>query len=358
MDDSNAAVPGGGTLMDMWAATQKTIQETWKSMLEKTCSVFTGSQGDEKPQVDALLDQWRQQYQATMGRLASFTGSEAARGVIERIMASADLYAKLLIAWVEAVMRMAHLPEGERRKALSELWMKTQIDLWNDMLRMTVVPPLLSPLGASGHIFESYRQMLSSLYGTALPAIPPFAGAGQSQGNDFYSSWKSAYDETIGKIIRIPPVGPSRESLEKFTRSVDAFFKLYGSTIDFYQKFQQPTIEALEKVAAKAGELSAGKGGPEGFREFFNLVIDVFEARFNTLFKSPAFLHALDVNLSNWLEFKKRSDELIEAMISSLPIPSRSEMNDLYKEIYRMRKQIKQLQAQVEALSEKRTFAE
>ena len=43
-------------------------------------------------------------------------------------------------------------------------------------------------------------------------------------------------------------------------------------------------------------------------------------------------------------EFKAKRDEIIQDFLSDLPIPSDKEMNELYKEIYRLKKRVRDLE--------------
>ena len=61
--------------------------------------------------------------------------------------------------------------------------------------------------------------------------------------------------------------------------------------------------------------------------------IQILERDYNDFFKSPDYLMVLAKTLGAMADFKSKRDEMIQDMLTDLPIPSDKEMNELYKEI-------------------------
>ncbi|MDQ7779449.1 MAG: poly(R)-hydroxyalkanoic acid synthase subunit PhaE, partial [Planctomycetota bacterium] len=224
MEEKQAGAPQAVNWIGIWAEAQKSIQSAWQGMVAHTNAALLGSgPATDKGGVDGMLSEWRQIYSRTLSNLSGFGGEATSRGVVERLMGSIDLYMKLVASWVEMAMKMAGRPDSEKGAAFSELWTSTQRNLCNDILHMTVLSPGLSPLAMGGNFLDTYRAAMGQFMNPMQTLNPGFsfgnpgAGLPQALTGDFYHSWTKAYEDTIGKIARIPPVGPTRESAEKLT---------------------------------------------------------------------------------------------------------------------------------------------
>jgi predicted O-linked N-acetylglucosamine transferase (SPINDLY family) len=105
----------------------------------------------------------------------------------------------------------------------------------------------------------------------------------------------------------------------------------------------QAVIKALaEKV--EAGEKF------EKFDDFFALWINVNEKVFYKLFQSKEFNERRNAMTAAGFNARKLYNEIIESQLADLPVARRSEMNEVYKIIYDLRKQVKNLQSQIQDL--------
>jgi polyhydroxyalkanoate synthesis regulator phasin len=66
-----------------------------------------------------------------------------------------------------------------------------------------------------------------------------------------------------------------------------------------------------------------------------------------TLFQSPEYIRTLNKTLDTMSEFSKAKKEILQDFLNMLPVPTHKEMDELYKEIYLLKKRIKELEKKI-----------
>jgi polyhydroxyalkanoate synthase subunit PhaE len=154
--------------------------------------------------------------------------------------------------------------------------------------------------------------------------------------------WQSASAQTLDRLTQFPPLGLHRGSALKLMQAFDAWAKLYPTSLAYQKVLIEIQIHAIEELiqtmAAKAeqGELLDWLQ----MQQLWGSIVDrVFEAAFATednLRVQGSFLNA--VNRS-----KLCQQELIEVWLNWINLPTRSEIDEVHKNIYELRKEVKRL---------------
>ena len=63
-----------------------------------------------------------------------------------------------------------------------------------------------------------------------------------------------------------------------------------------------------------------------------------------TLFQSSEYTQSLNKTLNAMSEFSAVKKEILQDFLNMLPVPTHKEMDELYKEIYLLKKRIKELE--------------
>lgn len=160
----------------------------------------------------------------------------------------------------------------------------------------------------------------------------------------------TAFENTAGKLFSVPAVGKDREKMELFSQCAKAFSDYAASNIE-YQKLMQTTgSEAMHNVVKTlAAKVQAGEKF-EKFDEFFALWIDINEQTFNKLFQTKAFSQKRNAMTEAGFKARKLYNQVLENQLADFPIARRSEMDEVYKTIYDLRKEVKSLKSELEAL--------
>lgn len=158
-----------------------------------------------------------------------------------------------------------------------------------------------------------------------------------------FNAWKELYEKEIQPFLNVPQLGLARSYQERVNETLDRFnlyqVQLAGLLRMLYLPLEKSARVMEEKLEehAREGKLS------ENFKEYYEMWIKVLEGHYMTLFKSPEYLEAFSNTLSANENFKLAQHNMMADMLQSLPIPTHKEMDDLYKEIYLLKKTVKEM---------------
>lgn len=161
-----------------------------------------------------------------------------------------------------------------------------------------------------------------------------------------YHSLFNAFDNTFGKIFHIPPVGKDREKIELILTTLDDFAVYFAKSTEYQHTMYVTGMAALEKVITTVTEkVNRGENIKE-FEEFFDLWVDINEKTYYDLFQSQEFSKMQGDLLETALRLRQHNFKLMELYLYDFPIALRSEMDDLYKTIYELKKKVRSLEKQ------------
>jgi hypothetical protein len=106
-------------------------------------------------------------------------------------------------------------------------------------------------------------------------------------------------------------------------------------------------LAAFEKVIATVAEKISSGEEIEGFDQFFDLWVDVNEKTYHALFQTEDFSKMQGELLESSVNARKHFFKLTELYLYDFPVALRSEMDDVYKTIYELKKKVNSLEKQL-----------
>ena len=86
---------------------------------------------------------------------------------------------------------------------------------------------------------------------------------------------------------------------------------------------------------------------PEDFKEYYKRWLKILEGHYMTLFQSAEYIRTLTHTLHALEDFTLAKQELLSEAMAALGLPTRREMDDLYREIYLLKKSMKVLAQEI-----------
>jgi len=145
-------------------------------------------------------------------------------------------------------------------------------------------------------------------------------------------------------------VAQELEQLERQTHSVAA-----AAYADDFLDADERTPEVAPAAqgwaaAPKAAMAMAGVGGmgreenpPEDFKEYYKGWLKILEGHYMTLFQSAEYARTLVHSLTALQDFTVAKDALMAEAMEALSLPSRRDLDDLYREMYVLKKSLKEM---------------
>jgi hypothetical protein len=276
----------------------------------------------------------------------------------------AELFGAIGRFWLRAVQETATKgplawQEGfsqERLEELRRLWSQ-QLGRVADQVAIYPMGPAVSGyLGGATHLADLGGQLWVRLLGPWSESLRELTSTWQKavQGDPeafraFVKTWKETYDRTHGRLLQAPLLGYSREPAERITRSLDAFVDYLATVQEFTAVLDRVGRTAIGRFSGRATELAAD-GTIPGHKRLYRLYIDTFEESFLEVFQSREYSRLQSQMVSAGLRFKQRLDQALEDLLAALPVPTDSEMRELYEAFYELRKTVKNQRGQIAAL--------
>jgi gas vesicle protein len=201
---------------------------------------------------------------------------------------------------------------------------------------------------------DLYQQSVRSWTEAAQSGAERLAKEGAIEGaispDSMMKQMQSVYallDTAAGKLISIPALGKDRENLELLARCSKSMSEFVARSIEYQQMMQETGAEAMQATVKGVSKKVKAREKFEDFDDFFSLWIDTSEKSFNKLFRSKVFSQRRNAMTDAGFNTRKLYNQIIENNLADLPVARRSEMDEIYKIIYDLRKKVKKLEAQV-----------
>jgi class III poly(R)-hydroxyalkanoic acid synthase PhaE subunit len=172
---------------------------------------------------------------------------------------------------------------------------------------------------------------------------------------EFFDFWLKTYQSTFGRLVEMPALGPAREKFEKQIKGFSDFVNLSTAWMESNTDLQIVFMEAMHKVREKTAAEMTGDINPEQYKDFYKIWMETYSETFHEFLKSGHFANDLGKFMSRFMEFQKYNREMLEEnYMKPMNLPTKTEIDEINKELYSLRKTVKELSSQVKELSRKK----
>lgn len=168
---------------------------------------------------------------------------------------------------------------------------------------------------------------------------------------EVYEEWRKAYEESFGRLLRAPVMGYYRETMEKYTKTMDSLNEFGIVLSEFYASLQGAGAMGFRKLQERLAAMQEeGKGEPVSFRELYRLWWQTNEDIYVELFRTEEFARLLGQLVDKGMQFRAAFRAYVEEASKELPFPNRTEMDYLYKTVDRLKREVRSLKKEMREL--------
>lgn len=160
----------------------------------------------------------------------------------------------------------------------------------------------------------------------------------------FFADWQRFYEQELSQYLKIPQLGLTRFHQEKFNQLLDKYNLMQSVLGEFMAALFGPVEKSFKVMQNKYLELAESNELSDDAKDYYQMWIKILEKDYNEFFRSPEYIEVLSKTMKIIAEFKAVRDEIIQDALAQFPIPTENEMNELYKEIYRLKKRVRDLE--------------
>jgi polyhydroxyalkanoate synthase subunit PhaE len=190
--------------------------------------------------------------------------------------------------------------------------------------------------------FLTFQKHLPEKAGKIGVGADPYALDNLAQ--DSLKAWTTLYEEEFQRYFNIPQLGLNRFYQERINQAIDKYNIFATSLSEFLQILQMPFEKTTQDMNEKIEELTKSGALPEDSREYYRMWVKTLEGHFMNLFHSSQYIEAMGNAMAAYDDYLGARNGIIQDMLQSFPIPTNREMNELYKEIYLLKKKVRKLE--------------
>jgi len=333
-------------MMKTWGDAQKRLWSGWMDWMQTATGGSTGSGFDPTQFFRMGVDTWSGLKEGPTQRLAGNIF-----GTPEVMSRSMNL---LMKAWQTVAPKIeAGKPWQPDLQKLLDEWRKEVAEMPK---RTASAASDFAQLSKS--LFERWTPMTApwmSMISQATSAHPGEAflsgTAGLNQLAGFQEMFRGPFPQlTLGEL---PRATVAREKMGKMLKVADALKdlndaqKLYQKTLsEGLAESVEKTIEHLAKLADKGEKVTSPR---DLMRTWYSIADRTLMQKFNT----PDFLVIQDKLTDALMAHKKVQREALEVVYNQMEIPTRSEIDEAYKDIHALKREVRALRRAVKDASGK-----
>jgi len=161
---------------------------------------------------------------------------------------------------------------------------------------------------------------------------------------DTLKVWSDFYEKEIRQYLKVPQLGLVRFYQEHLNQAVDKLTILTATLAGFMQVLMLPMEKTFKVMQDRIEELFREGSIPEDPHELYRMWLKILEGHYMTLYKSPEYTKALSETLSALADYLSARNRILTDALQSLPIPTNKDLDELYAEIYQLKKRIRDLE--------------
>jgi len=210
-----------------------------------------------------------------------------------------------------------------------------------DILPETVLQTLQSGWGGYSHLQKEWMEKAARI--GKLTEAYKF----EDIDKDLFKALTDVYEREFRQFLNVPQIGLTRFYQERIGQAMDRFNLYEIAVSEFMNLLHLPMEKSAKAMSAKLEELTERGEISENFEEYYSMWIKKLEGHYMVLFKSPEYIQGLNNVLNAGESFFLARNQLLEDILQFFPVVTNKDMDELYKEIYLLKKEVKQLSKKV-----------
>lgn len=285
------------------------------------------------------------------------TSNDAAALFGQWMKSAQEMWQPMMTAWSEAAQRMAPSASADTAEK------RTNAN-WDASLR--ILKAMTDAMGDPASM-EAALKGLSSLPDTALKLLKSTTSGmtqfqqkwadriekmGRSDApftfddldREFINRWTDLYKTELRQYLNIPQIGLTRFYQERLVATLDRYNLYQAANTEFMHLLTTPVEKSFRAMQQQLAEMAENGPLPEDARSYYNLWIKTLEGHFMTLFKSPEYTETLAKTTAAMSGYVDAQQRFLEDLLQTLPVATHRDMDDLYRELYQLKKTVKRLE--------------
>lgn len=336
------------TMMQTWTEAQKKMWEGWFGMMQ-------GASTDSSTPFAFYPDMMKQWQNMATQSFEAWTGGAdpTAQNVARQLVASQQMMMQFMQNITKTWQAI-----GPKIEA-GEDWQSVLRDYSNQWVQgMFGVPTGAMSVGKdTNELFQFYMtewQKLAQPWMMTLMQSPgnlgPLMMGGSTELAQLTKFHWDTFERTFGGITEVPGLGSNRELNAKLLRSFDSWVDMQKVSAEFQTVMSRTLGQSFEQFMTKLVGLAEKGDVIDSMQDLVNLWFETVDEAFTRMYVSEDYLDIQKRLAAAGMTNKMRQQEVLEVILGMFDLPTRSELDDAYRAMNDLRKDVRTLKKAVKDL--------
>ena len=331
----------------------KAFTEAQTKMWESWCDLIRTAPAPKMPSYSGVVDQWREI--ASQG-LKAWTGEseQVVKDLAKQLLSAQDVGMRFFELSLSTWKAMApKIESGQDWQAV--------LDSYSAQFSQQFLQAPHGGMAAVEGTAELWRlyleqwQKLGQPWVESLRRTPRhFGQAAMGDGSapiELMNLYWDAYERTFGRLLESPSLGYSRELNERLLKGFNAWLEFRRASHEYQGVLAGTWAKAFEKLSHKLVSVAQAGEKIESLRQLLFLWIDVIEEAFLGVFRSEEYIQVQGRLVDTAMAYRIHEREIVEGFLKVSHVPSRSEVDEAYRRIYELGKEVKELKKALQGVT-------
>lgn len=157
----------------------------------------------------------------------------------------------------------------------------------------------------------------------------------------FLNGWTEVYEKELRQFLKLPQIGLGRVYQERVLHAADRYNLFQTAYTKFIHQLYLPLEEAFNKLQDQVAQDAKKEQVQEDPKVYYYEWVKILEGCYMKLFKQPEFSLILGQTLSALNEYSAAKQAVVNDMLKQNAIPTQEDLDELYKEIYLIKKRMR-----------------
>jgi len=325
------------TMVNAFAETQKQMWKKW----------FDWAPGLTSP-TPLYWGAANQAYEAATEGVKTWTieGEHVAKVVAERLLSSQDKMLRFLEISLKAWNAIT--PKIDSSEDWQTALLKYTENLRQQLLQFSQeTQKAFQDTDELSRLYREQWKGLAQPWTESLRRAPwHFGQASTGNGSGLMEMQKlywDAYENTFGRMLQSPSLGLTREMNEDILRGLDAWVDYRRASFEYQVALGETWVHAFEEFLQQLVGLAEKGETVPNVKTLLLLWIEVVDRVFTNVFRSEEYIRIQGNLVNTATAYRLRERDIVDAFLKASHIASRSELDEAYRRIYELRKDVKEL---------------
>jgi len=350
-DNKNASNPM--EFFNTWMNNQMETAKTWFSNNNNPFMNNMNMNDDMKKNYDnmmSMFNNWSGTMNNTYSEMLKNFNAGSGKDAFSGLFNNAELYMKSFELWMpmfKSIQDKSFTPETFKQlfnaplfKDMMDKMFNMQPDFMKNM-NEEAKANMFKMMDANKGMFDNMKNMMNSNM--------PSSNELFSQLFANYNKMQNSMNNSVAPLMKLMPQGPAKQNIESMNELANEFniFNLKNNQMQYMM--YATGLKAIEEVADSIATKVRNGEEVSNFMDIYNQWLAINDKNFVALFETDEY-SKMQADLSSFgMKLKRNINLQMEKAMENLPLINRTEMDELYKTVYELKKRINVLEKQIDA---------